>query len=400
MVETIACTDTRCAKGETGDVSAASPIDRNTKLVNEIYRTIDRPAHWQSVLATLAQSVNASTAALIVHDRRRDRGYIANAFRIPSTYCQNYASLVAPANPWFSAYEGGLDIGIARSGDEIIEFKDLSNSYLYRGFLEPLDIHHTIHVGIWEMDRKEVHLMLGRGRLKRPFVNSELFLVQETTPHLTRAWQVTESLTKANHLNLHILQVLDRLTIGVIVFDETRRVVAKNKAATEIIDGVDGLSMGSEGLETLLASHNRPATAISNASPGHLPKGMRFSAHRASNRGPVAIMTWPLPGRPTAVSNGLVALISDPYRQSGQFEVAMIMELFSITPAEARMASKMAHGNSLDRIAKELGISIHTARTHLKRIFEKIGVERQSELVHVLQNSFGFLRSTDSTDNS
>jgi DNA-binding CsgD family transcriptional regulator len=52
-----------------------------------------------------------------------------------------------------------------------------------------------------------------------------------------------------------------------------------------------------------------------------------------------------------------------------------------MTPSEARLASRLMHGNGLDKIADELGITKETARNHLKSIFEKAGVNRQLELL-------------------
>jgi DNA-binding CsgD family transcriptional regulator len=54
---------------------------------------------------------------------------------------------------------------------------------------------------------------------------------------------------------------------------------------------------------------------------------------------------------------------------------------FGLTPAEARLASRLASGEGLDRIADELAIAKETARHHLKSIFAKTGVGRQAELV-------------------
>jgi DNA-binding CsgD family transcriptional regulator len=57
---------------------------------------------------------------------------------------------------------------------------------------------------------------------------------------------------------------------------------------------------------------------------------------------------------------------------------------FRLTETEARLASQLAFGNSLEGVADQLGIAKETARSHLKSIFAKTGVHRQAELVAVL----------------
>jgi DNA-binding CsgD family transcriptional regulator len=56
---------------------------------------------------------------------------------------------------------------------------------------------------------------------------------------------------------------------------------------------------------------------------------------------------------------------------------------FGLTAAEARLAARIASGDSLENIAEELGVTKETSRNQLKSIFQKIGVHRQAELVAI-----------------
>ena len=47
-------------------------------------------------------------------------------------------------------------------------------------------------------------------------------------------------------------------------------------------------------------------------------------------------------------------------------------------------ASALADGLSLNEIAAAHGCSVQTARTHMKRILQKTGTNRQAELVRLL----------------
>jgi len=52
-----------------------------------------------------------------------------------------------------------------------------------------------------------------------------------------------------------------------------------------------------------------------------------------------------------------------------------------LTPTERRLVARLALGASVERAAAGLGVRPQTARTHLKHVFAKLGVQRQSELV-------------------
>jgi DNA-binding CsgD family transcriptional regulator len=63
---------------------------------------------------------------------------------------------------------------------------------------------------------------------------------------------------------------------------------------------------------------------------------------------------------------------------------AQLRELFGLTAAEARLASRLAAGDCLETVADELGVAYETARNQLKAIFAKTETHRQAELVALL----------------
>ncbi|HVV41584.1 MAG TPA: helix-turn-helix transcriptional regulator [Nitrobacter sp.] len=83
-----------------------------------------------------------------------------------------------------------------------------------------------------------------------------------------------------------------------------------------------------------------------------------------------------------AEAQGAVVLI-DP-ASGHKPPAATLQEAFKLTPTEARLASLMATGDSLDSICDVLEISKETGRNHLKAIFAKTGVHRQGELIRMI----------------
>jgi DNA-binding CsgD family transcriptional regulator len=67
-------------------------------------------------------------------------------------------------------------------------------------------------------------------------------------------------------------------------------------------------------------------------------------------------------------------------------EDAILMTLFDLTPAEARIASRIADGRSAMAVRQELGISTNTMKTHLGRIFDKTRCRRQVDLVKLVSD--------------
>jgi pimeloyl-ACP methyl ester carboxylesterase/DNA-binding CsgD family transcriptional regulator len=63
---------------------------------------------------------------------------------------------------------------------------------------------------------------------------------------------------------------------------------------------------------------------------------------------------------------------------------AGIRESFGLTEAELRLARRLRDGAPIQQAADDLGISVNTARNQLRGVFDKMGLQRQSDLVRVL----------------
>lgn len=61
--------------------------------------------------------------------------------------------------------------------------------------------------------------------------------------------------------------------------------------------------------------------------------------------------------------------------------------LFGFTPAEARLAARLAMGEALPKVASRLGISINTARTLLARASAKTQANSQLSLIQTILSS-------------
>jgi DNA-binding CsgD family transcriptional regulator len=62
----------------------------------------------------------------------------------------------------------------------------------------------------------------------------------------------------------------------------------------------------------------------------------------------------------------------------------VVAQLFQFTPSETRLGLMLAQGIRLEDAAMQLGIKVNTARTHTRRMLDKAGVRRQTDLVLLL----------------
>lgn len=78
--------------------------------------------------------------------------------------------------------------------------------------------------------------------------------------------------------------------------------------------------------------------------------------------------------------NGQVLVDIDPMGDLDR-RLAGAQLVFDLSDAQTRVVGRIARGMGLTEIADDLGISVNTVRTHLSRIYGKVGVNSQTALV-------------------
>lgn len=78
-----------------------------------------------------------------------------------------------------------------------------------------------------------------------------------------------------------------------------------------------------------------------------------------------------------------VMTIYDPERSS-ELSRACLVAAYRFTKAELRLVEQLLQGRVPAEAAEALGVTIHTVRTYLKRLYQKVGVRSQATLVRKL----------------
>jgi DNA-binding CsgD family transcriptional regulator len=64
--------------------------------------------------------------------------------------------------------------------------------------------------------------------------------------------------------------------------------------------------------------------------------------------------------------------------------IEVVMNLFDLTPAEARVARGLAAGRTVDDLADDNAVSPNTVRAQVRGVLEKTGCQRQVDVVALL----------------
>jgi len=188
-------------------------------------------------------------------------------------------------------------------------------------------------------------------------------------------------------LGVDFAAVLDRLGHGIVLCGANLVILYANLAAKRVFEEDDGvrrqhnrLWLGARQARDQLARAARPIGTQGELLP------LTITAERLSGRMPYTLSLAPICGgeRAPAPRRVLMVMISDPAARAIDLAPERLAQAFTLTPAEARIASLACGAHPLDAIAERAGVSTNTVKTHLKSIYGKIGARCQAELVRVL----------------
>lgn len=197
--------------------------------------------------------------------------------------------------------------------------------------------------------------------------------------------------------NSAIADALDCLPLGVILVDARGAVVHVNESAKAIVQSGRGLRLSKGCLAGEVAEDCAALKAlIARSARPDLRHGCggAMAISRPGQERPLSLIVTPLrrrPGGPCPGSPVAVVFVSDP-EDNRQSPEDHLVQLFGLTRTEASLTLVLLEGQGLEWAAEQAGMSVNTARTHLKRIFGKTGTHRQAELVRLILRSPAMLR--------
>lgn len=272
----------------------------------------------------------------------------------------------------------------------------------YQHWCAPVDVFHVMGADISTPDSGKLRFRITRSEAAPRFSALDRARCEALLPHLRRALHMHNLIDRSESLGTLYSQAIGRLSVGTLVLDETGKVLEQNLIARELLAANDGLKLVGGRLEASYPSDNRELqqlirSAFARHSGGPLAVASAMSVSRPSGQVNLGVVVEPVPSQEWAEGKGQPAVlvyIRDAAGKS-QASTAAAKQLFNLTPAETALAMELANGLSLEEAAEALNIRRNTARAHLRSIFSKTGVRRQTELVRIILNSVAPLSRKD-----
>jgi DNA-binding CsgD family transcriptional regulator/PAS domain-containing protein len=210
-------------------------------------------------------------------------------------------------------------------------------------------------------------------------------LFMRLMPHVRRAIDIHRRFSGLRLQRDGTLQALDALRIGVLLTDRHGRVTFANRMAEDILRRGDGLSLVRDQLQATRSEDTRRLTSlIEGAARTTLGLGEKSGGMLAlptTTGVPVTVLVSPCP-RLGLLEPAAFVFISQPMG-SMPMDEHHVARQYGLTPAELKLLRALVDGKRLVEYADGAGITLNTAKTHLKQLFAKTGSQRQADVVRM-----------------
>lgn len=373
-------------------------IDNKDDIIGLIYQGITEVEPWKNLLRHLRVESESDVAAISLHPGNKGTPPVVIWDRfLPLAKSEiNLAkkdhSLLIEQDP--------LKNALNRSGDiytleEVISRKALSKSDFYHKLMRPYGIDDQIGMCFSEPNGWTCNIGLMRSQSKPRFGKSEKDMLINLLPHLNEALRLYACIRHHEIEGAILRGALNQLGIGILILNRQSLIIDSNQKARSILKSTDSLSIKHQ---KLVSSQNKAALEklINNAHYAseqnprtNFVEAIQVKQSSNHNLG-LLIRSVPNCSCLSGSSPSAIIYISDPQQDNIAHE-QLIEKLFGLTKTEAMVTLLLCNGFTLAEIAIKLDVAENTARVYSKRIYSKVGVSRQAELIRLVLKSVAFL---------
>jgi DNA-binding CsgD family transcriptional regulator len=227
-------------------------------------------------------------------------------------------------------------------------------------------------------------------------------MMEALAPHVTHAHRLHGTLEAGRAERAMLAEAAGKAQLAVVMLNAHGEVVQMTSSARTVLAEDDGLVLRGKRLRATVSTEHpefsallsEAAHAAMNAAaptnerheePSAIAGEGAMLMTRRSPRHPLQVIVTPMRSTdlPVTMQGSVLVFLCDPQAVPSS-RASILRKLYGLSPTEGRLVDELAAGIELQLAAKRMRLTVHTARFHLKSIFRKTAVNRQSDLVRLV----------------
>lgn len=362
-----------------------SEIESFSAIVGSFYDAALDVGSWDEALARFinAYAPDGWGAGFLVWENPPAPGatFVAGAY-LADFAREIYAAHYAGRNPW-SRRLALQPVGKVVDTDEICPREELYESDLYKRFLSTWSMTRALAALLdRDGDRKLAFVIPGPDETDHARLRRGMRLL---APHLQRAVRISRRMAAAELRADAADAMLDRSASAFVALGADLRIVNANAAAKALED--KGVAQSRDGRWRFLDNNAQALLEQLCAAPAEASAAFTVAADGAP---PYAALAIRIEGQRRAALDGFVEgaamLLTIARKETAPtIPVDHLAAWYGLTPTEAKLASALADGSTLQAFARYRGVTEGAARFLLKGILRKTETADQARLVAALR---------------
>jgi DNA-binding CsgD family transcriptional regulator/PAS domain-containing protein len=346
-------------------------------LIAGIYDAAADPDRWSTVIGQIVEATGCRTGVFYEHDLATHQSQPLGTHRLNTELMRDYVAHYGALDPW-NARVKNWPIGVAAPTYVLMPDHELRRTEFYQDYLRATGIFYGLGGLVERADGRIAVFGVQRGYEDGRFEADSVALIGALMPHLKRAYRMNATLARAQHDRATLEETLHHVTQPVLIVDREARLVFANGAAAQLLDAGDGVRLSGGRLAAAHRDDQVMLAALLHPLKAEAPR--LAVLRRPGNRRSLLVQAIPLRSDGRWAESGRVALLIEA-EPAPAASLDHLAAAYGLTQAEARLWSGLAAGSTLAEIAAQRRISVNTLRVQLARLFAKVGVHRQADLV-------------------
>jgi DNA-binding CsgD family transcriptional regulator/PAS domain-containing protein len=360
-----------------------------SELVGDLYDAALETALFPAAMEKINTYLDGAATVLISEDVLHNEATFVSASAVDQEWAQRYFGEFMHINPVRGPSLPFLKTGDAFSTLTFVTDDEFRASRYYQEWFRPKGLLDTMHS---VLDRSAMHFNLlscTRFETQGYATRTDLERMTLIAPHVRRAIGISRLMEMKTFEVGRFVTLVDRLSAAVIFTDAGGRIAHVNAAAAKMLDA-----------GTLIRRRGGRLTAVDDRTAAVLASTLASALLDPLQQGDGAAIMLPDSG-PAGTSRHVAHVLplrsghcGEAGREYGATAAvfirdvgvdpisaaASLSQVYDLTRRELSVLLALVADHSVPDAAAILGLSEQTVKTHLKSIFRKVGVHKQSAL--------------------